>query len=773
MNWRQFHVSLFVFLFFFSFHSYGQESPCHLSLAGVVKDSLTGEELPGATIYIKNLNQGVSSDLSGRFVLESLCPGTYELEIRFIGYVSLVQKVEVSHSTQLKFLLTQESISLDDVVIEGHKEEILNAQPVINLNRKELEKISGQSLAQTLSTIAGVNMLQTGSTIAKPVIHGMHSNRVLLLLNGLRHEGQQWGFEHAPEIDPFLATEISVIKGAAGVQYGPDAIAGVVLINTPQLPENSGMEGSAHAVGASNGRSGTFSANLQGGLKNLKGIGWRIQGTLKKAGNLKAPDYYLSNTGVEERDFSAAVGFKNKKWGTELFYSSFNTELGILAASHVNNLTDLENALERGEPFDADSAEFSYSIARPFQKVDHNFWSVKSFFRFNKAAQLHLSYGYQINHREEYDRVRQSISGSGEPQLDFTLNTHNLDVHFDHRLFEIFTGSVGFTGQQQSNVFQGRQLIPNFKSYSGGLYLIEHYIKQNYELEVGFRYDYKFIETFRNENGQVLSDEFEFSNFTAVIGGIYQMNRDLNVRLNLSTAWRPPNINELFSDGVHQGVASYEIGDPTLDSEKSFNTSLSFNLSKSKIAAEFTAYYQYIRDFIFLEPQYPETVLTIRGAFPLFEYKQVDARFAGFDVSAIIKLGQSLDWNVKGSLVRARDLTNEEDLIWIPPDRIENKFTYHFKTAKNTEAPYLGIGLTSVREQTKYPSNTDFAEPPKGYHLIGAETGTEVIIGQHELGINFAVNNLLNTSYREYMNRFRYFADEPGINFILRLNYNF
>src|SRR5690606_33154577 len=96
------------------------------------------------------------------------------------------------------------------------------------LNKAQLQQVQGTSLAAQLQSIPGVSMLQTGGTIAKPVINGMYGNRVLILNNGVRQQGQQWGAEHAPEIDPYIANQLTVVKGAESVRYGSDAIGGVI-----------------------------------------------------------------------------------------------------------------------------------------------------------------------------------------------------------------------------------------------------------------------------------------------------------------------------------------------------------------------------------------------------------------------------------------------------------------------------------------------------------------------------------------------------------------
>ncbi|HLT23904.1 MAG TPA: Plug domain-containing protein, partial [Ignavibacteria bacterium] len=128
------------------------------------------------------------------------------------------------------------------------------------LSGPELDKTKGKPLAEALKEITGVSTIQTGSSISKPVIHGLHSNRILILNNGVRQEGQQWGFEHAPEIDPFIAKKLTVIKGANSVRYGSDAIGGVILVEPNDLQYNMNkLNGEVNLIGFSNGRAGVIS----------------------------------------------------------------------------------------------------------------------------------------------------------------------------------------------------------------------------------------------------------------------------------------------------------------------------------------------------------------------------------------------------------------------------------------------------------------------------------------------------------------------------------
>jgi iron complex outermembrane receptor protein len=181
------------------------------------------------------------------------------------------------------------------------------------LKGKELAATRGLSLGESLQRITGVTVLQTGNNIYKPVIQGLHSSRVLILNNGIRQEGQQWGSEHAPEIDPYVANRLTVIKGAASVRYGGDAIGGVVLVEPRLLQYKKAVQGEVNLAAFSNNRQGVLSALFEGGFDQKEETSWRIQGTIKRGGNAKTADYWLKNSGVEEMNMSAAAGWRKKK----------------------------------------------------------------------------------------------------------------------------------------------------------------------------------------------------------------------------------------------------------------------------------------------------------------------------------------------------------------------------------------------------------------------------------------------------------------------------
>ncbi|HEV3251029.1 MAG TPA: TonB-dependent receptor plug domain-containing protein, partial [Puia sp.] len=239
-------------LLVYSFTIHAQQSDCNLVLKGqvILNDSVKGAT-NGASVYISKLKKGVLTDSAGNFFFENLCPGKWEFLITFQGYRNLDTSFRITQNMIVNFPLFSTAEQLNSVTVTGeiiHKDQITTAIKT-TLSGRELEETRGLSLGESLKTITGVNSIQTGPSISKPVIHGVYSNRILIVNNGIRQEGQNWGNDHAPEIDPFIATKITIIKGAASIRYGSDAIGGVILLDPKDLRASPGIDGELNLAG--------------------------------------------------------------------------------------------------------------------------------------------------------------------------------------------------------------------------------------------------------------------------------------------------------------------------------------------------------------------------------------------------------------------------------------------------------------------------------------------------------------------------------------------
>lgn len=747
---------------------------CHLRLKGTVIDGETHLPFQGVSIGIKDTPKGTLTDSLGRFELSNLCKGNYTLLVSSLGYKSFSATYSLTHDIEERILLHTDTCSLPSVTIVGTKEEQLASFTKSSLGAKDLEKLSGLSLGDALKELPGVTTFRTGTSISKPVIHGLYGNRIVIINAGLRQEGQQWGNEHAPEIDPFLANKLTVIKGAAGVRYGSDAIAGVILVEPKPLPTESEINGAVSIAGFSNNRQGTSSAMLEGRFWEKFPIVWRLQGTLKKAGNTKTPHYYQANTGFEERNFSYTLGLDKKGYGAEMFYSQFNTELGIFSAADIGNKADIENAIRRSEPII--KSDFSYNIRRPFQKVEHELFRAKAWWNVFSLGKLSALFGRQFNDRSEFDILRSSVENAKKdnPQLHYKLTTHNAELIFDHSPFKKLTGSAGLTYTQQANIWEGRFLIPNFKSHGYGIFLLERWQKHRLTLEAGLRFDTKQLTAYFNEKGVISSDNRAFQNGCASVGAVFQIHHHLNWKTNVGSTWRPPTVNELYSNGLHQGTASIEYGDKTLQPEQGYKGVTSLEASSKKLGLEITGYYNLIQNYIYLKPN-KDLVQTVRGAYPTFTYTQTDARLLGSDLSVDYSFTSALSLIGKGSLVFAKDVKTNQYLVNIPPVRYS--LTLKFAPQKGSFAqknePYASITCLRVERQTRVEDSSDYAAPPSAYTLMDAEIGMSFRLGKQKITTSLQVTNAFDIAYRDYMNRFRYYTDEMGRNISIRIKVPF
>lgn len=749
---------------------------CDLHLSGKVVNSDSKTPMSFANLAIKGSEKGAVTDASGYYHITGLCPGQYTIICSYVGCDQMERSFELSGNMALDIELHEHAINLENVVVKTAALQAKSTQASITLDENALAAGKGLNLAEALRQLPGVSVLNTGATIAKPIIQGLHSNRILMMNNGVRQEGQQWGSEHAPELDPYLANQITVVKGAAGVRYGAEAIGGVILVNPRPLPTTQGLGGEANLAAFSNGRSGVVSGMLEGSTGAKWGLSGRIQGTLKRGGNLQTPDYYLDNTGVMERNFSWAAALKRPHWETELFYSNFYTRLGIFRGSHIGNLTDLQNAINRGRPLSDGS--FTYELGRPQQRVLHELFKWRGLLKTDEAGKWSLQLARQFNRRQEFDAHR--LFGTlpkdySDPDIEFELTTYTADLEWEHQPWGNWRGQIGASGIMQANTTDRGGLIPDYNSQSAGIFWIErwrHY-PQPWEFELGMRYDLKRLEA-TGRNADTLSQQLAFGSLSGTLGLIYHLSQYWTLKMTSATAWRSPNVNELFSEGVHHGSASYEKGDPELQPERAFNTSLGIETDNLRnLKASLTLYYNLINNFIYLAPA-SQPVLTIRGAFPAFYYEQADSRLMGLDWGASWSFSKAMALESGISLLRAKNLTRDEPLALMPSDRFQYGIKYSFQPLfDDGEAPFIKLTLVHVLKQTRVPSHGDYAPPPTAYALLQLEAGLAFRLKHQPVTVGLAVFNLLNTRYYDYLNRFRYFAAETGRNVSLRITVPF
>lgn len=797
----RFYLSILFFIG--SFIMYSQE--CSTILLGEVVDFHDNTPLEGAVISITGKSTNTQSNAEGKFSFKELCDGILELEISHPECTSEFIVVELKGDTFKQIRLEHHLEELDEVKVTGDnlwKNTVSSQEERLSL--EAVERYSGQSLGDALKQMNGVSSLNTGANIVKPIIQGLNGSRILILNNNVRMQDMEWGEEHAPNVDINANQNISVIKGAAALEYGGDAIGGVIVLEPLPIINTDSLFGKTQLNAFSNGRGGNITSSLTKSYSN--GLYAKIQGSLKYLGDLESPNYILSNTGLQEKGISLSIGKRDFIQGWEAYYSFFDSDIGILRASHIGNVDDLIVAINSEEPNVINP--FSYDINRPNQEVSHHLGKLSYYRRFEGLGKLNIQYDFQQNRRFEYDiRVGDDAD---KASLDLQLTTHTLstDIKLDAKQgYDIKLGILGRYQENFANPDTGvRRLIPDYDKYDFGIYgITEYQLNEKLLLDGGLRYDFtridakKFYRSSRwEERGydidfadividdlgtQLLTNPvFDYHNVSVTGGLKYDLNEKHAVRFNYSFSNRAPNPSELFSDGLHHSAARIELGDLRIKSERASKFSASIERNSDTWGYAISPYINSINDFILIEPSGVE--FTIRGAFPVWSYSQTDARLVGIDVSGYSNWTNNWRTDHKFSWVRGTDKDSDTPLINIPSANLSNSLIYSRPDWKG-----LRVSLESqyVFEQTRVPPNIfvfspeqqgevelDINSAPDAYHLLAFDSEMHFsLTNPKDFTVGFRITNLLNTEYRDYLNRLRYFVDDLGRNISLRLIYNY
>jgi iron complex outermembrane recepter protein len=785
------------FLLWYGAINYGQHT-----ISGTIIGT-NAQPLEGCHIHIGSKSS--ESNKNGSYTISKIPNGKAKVYITFLGYTSIDTIIQVDANKRLDFVLREKAQKLNEVLVK-HKDNYYNHSVLEQkIKEKTIDQFSNQSLGNLLTQVSGVSVLKTGSTIVKPVINGLHSSRVPIFSNNVKLEDQQWGIDHAPNFDVNAAGKITVVKGASGLQYGGDAIAGIVVIEPIHAAIDT-LFGKTITTLESNGRGGTISSSLHKG--NFCDWSWNAQGSFKYLGDRESAHYSLTNSGNREANFSGDIKYNGKKYDFTVFYSLYNATIGILSASHIGSATDLFNAIDKKVPFIV--RDFSYNINNPKQKVQHHLAKLNYTYRITEGESLALQYAFQFNNRKEFDLRRSSRSSIPALDLDLITHTFNADYKWSNDATDVKSGVLGTFQNNAANPDTGiRPLIPSYNKWEAGVYgIIDYHFSEHFSIEAGVRYDFSTIEATKfylksrwDERGfspqfdSFITGDFEtqwltkpnftFHNVSASIGTQYSFEKNYEWYFNLSRALRNPNPSEFFSDGLHHATGQIEFGDLGLQSEKS--NKMNMTLQKKGKVFGFTVFpfLNYIEDFIFLTPNGFET--TIRGAFPTWEYRQTDALLTGIDVDTEWKINQHVTHQFRLSYVRGRDVSKDDYLIDMPPLRFNNKIQF---TKKEWHDLTLEVQSETVFRQKQYPNTNfmtdivvdgnlvpvevDISSPPAKYQLLHFYSDVKFKTHQNTtMTLAFSVFNIFNTTYRDYLNRQRFYVDELGRNFQLQLKINY
>ncbi|SDB93102.1 TonB-dependent receptor [Williamwhitmania taraxaci] len=750
-------------------------------LLGKITDATTGEMLPGVNIYIPDLQVGTITDSNGSYRLNNIPTGKQLVQVSYVGYETIVFTLVVGIETHQDFSLSHSAREINEVVITGlaqAAEKNKTPTPIALISKQELLQSSSVNAIEAITKLPGLSSVTTGAAISKPIIRGLGYNRVVVVNDGIRQEGQQWGDEHGIEIDAYSLNRVEVIKGPASLAYGSDAMAGVInMISAPTLPDGT-IAGSVMANYQTNNGLIGQSTNI---AKNNNGYIWNLRLSNKMAHAYQNKyDGYVYNSGFREDAFSGIVGV-NRSWGySHLHFGAYHLKPGIVEGERddvtgkfIKMVVLPDNSA--GEAVATHSDMLSYTPKTPFQQIYHYKLALNSNISVGGGF-LKTTVGYQQNRRQEFANVLEPNSY----ELYFLLNTINYDARYVFPEWNGVSITVGANGMSQTSQNKGPEvLVPEYNLLDiGGFSMLKRSFGK-LDISGGIRFDSRHQrgeELFLDENEQPTSpfnpnatERFHaftstFSGVSGSIGATYQLSNRLYTKLNLSRGFRAPNIGELGSNGVHEGTLRYEMGDPNLKSETSLQFDYSLGYSSEHVAAEVNLFSNSVSNFIFLRK-----LTTSSGADSLhdgntaFKFVSGDANLTGGEVTVDIH-PHPLDWihfqnsfsYVEGTLRNQPDSMHH--LPFIPAPRFQSEVRFNGeKIGRLLHNAYVSFGVEILLAQDKFYAAYGTESRTPGYTLLNMGIGSDIRLGKRTIcSVYITANNLADVAYQNHLSRLKY-----------------
>lgn len=653
-------------------------------------------------------------------------------------------------------------LQLNEVIVTGVTGDTKlkhSTTPVNLVTSKVLRSTASTNIIDAISHQPGVSQLTTGSSISKPIIRGLGYNRVVVLSDGVRQEGQQWGDEHGIEVDGSSVGSVEILKGPASLMYGSDAMAGVVILHpNPTLAEGDINAKFGSEYQTNNGLFG-FDLSMAG---NKNGIVWDGNYSQKMAHAYKNKyDGYVPGSQFGERSGRLMLGL-NKYWGfTHLTASVYHLTPGIIEGERDSVTGDLLCNTENIK---------TYSKALPFQKVNHYKAVWDNFINLPKGY-LKVILGYQQNRRQEFEE------SADDCELYFKLHTMTYDVRYITQEFNGWKLSSGIGGMYQQSSNLGEEfLIPDYKLFDFGLYATAiKNIGDRWTLNGGVRYDHRHMHGDElEEDGQLRFSDFTrcFNGVTGSLGAVCNINDHFNVRMNLARGFRTPNMSELASNGVHEGSIRYELGSQDLKAEYSLQADLGMDFTSRYISAQVALFANKINNYIFVHRLPTE----IEEGYLTYAYTQGDARLLGFEAGIDFHPFHSLHFANTFSYVDAQLLNQPAESKYIPftpaprwTSELKWELLHHsHATIAHHHEPnvkhrsffnnlYVAAGLDCYLRQSHIYSVDETETETPAYMLLSFSAGTDVQWnGKKFAELYITADNVLNTAYQNHLNRLKY-----------------
>ena len=635
--------------------------------------------------------------------------------------------------------------------------------PVSIVTPQVLRATASTNIIDAIAHQPGVSQLTTGGSISKPIIRGLGYNRVVVMSEGVRQEGQQWGDEHGIEVDGNSVNSVEILKGPASLMYGSDAMAGVVILHAQPTLTDGEMRANVSSEYQTNNGLFHYSLQMAG---NQKGFVWDARYSDKMAHAYKNKyDGYVPGSQFRERAGRLMMGV-NKAWGhSRLTWTAYHLTPGIIEGERDPETGELEHA--------EDWTGHQYGKSLPFQQVKH-YKAVWDNSLNLSSGYLKAIIGYQQNRRQEFEE------SEDEYELYFKLHTLTYDLRYVTNEFNGWKLSTGIGGMYQKSGNEGEEyLIPDYRLFDFGIYATAtKSLGDRWTLNGGLRYDHRRLHGYAlQEDGEMRFTDFSrhFNGLTGSIGAVCNINEHFNLRLNLARGFRTPNMSELASNGVHEGSIRYELGNQQLKAEYSLQADLGLDFTSEYVSAQLALFANRIDNYIFTH-RVPEV---IDPDYITYAYTQGDARLLGFEAGIDFHPIHSVHFSNTFSYVNAQLMHATPDTKYLPftpaphwSSELKWELSHHSHPTvahhHTTDAAhrsllnnlYIAAGLDCYLKQSHIYSADDTETTTPAYALLSLSAGTDIKLhGKKIAELYITADNLLNKAYQNHLSRLKY-ADE-------------
>lgn len=740
------------------------------TLSGKVT-SEKGEPLAGATIFIHDIKTGAIADSNGLYKTPQISAGNYLVEVSYQGYGSLTEHINITVNTIKNFVLSEAVMEQQEVIVTGVStaSRLRQAtQPISIVRRNDLLQTASTNIIDALTRQPGVSSVTTGQAIAKPVIRGLGYNRMIVLNDGIRQEGQQWGDEHGIEIDEYSVQRAEILKGPASLMYGSDAMAGVINFMTNVPVEQGTIKGNILGTMMDNNDLTGFNANLAGHLKG--GFNWNVYGSSKSAGDYRNKlDGKVFNSRFRDKNFGGYIGL-NKHWGfTHILFSNFDQKVGLAEGERdsatgkflVYPGTNVER-IATGDELN------SKNIYAPYQHIKHFKLTADNNIALGKGH-LNATVGFQRNQRMEFGEP-----GATDPELYFDLKTINYNFQYHPHSFDKWNISFGVNGMSQQNENSGEEvIIPEYNQFDVGAFGYVKRTMNKYTFTGGLRADVRRLNTTELMDGsgvKFAALSKTFSNFSGSAGISYEATKEITFKANIARGFRAPTVAELLSNGAHEGTNRYEYGQADLKSETSLQLDGGAEFGTEHFSLGLHLFYNNIQNYIYYRKlnntSGGDSLVNADGEeVTAFRFDQSGAALSGFELSFDLH-PHPLDWLhfensfsfVRGKFNNAIEGTT--NLPFIPAPKWNSELRADFKKAgDNLSNIYVRLEMEYTARQENIFSAYNTETPTDGYTLFNIGLGTDIGAGGKKLlSIHLSFNNISDVAYQNHLSRLKYAA---------------